>query len=69
MGVRFLMLFLPAYPLGVLNVEAFIRLEAPCEVLAEKCGRTTAFDINLHFPDEEFHQHRDDMFEIRRTEQ
>jgi hypothetical protein len=26
-------LFLPAYRLGVLNVEAFIRLEAPCQVL------------------------------------
>jgi hypothetical protein len=45
MGFRFLMLFLPAFQLGVLNVEAFIRLEAPCQVLAAKCDRTTAFNI------------------------
>jgi hypothetical protein len=43
-------LFLAAYQLAVLNGETFIRLEAPCQVLAAKCGRTTAFDINLQLP-------------------
>jgi hypothetical protein len=40
-------LFLATDKLGVLNVEAFIRLKTPCQVFAAKRGRIAALDINI----------------------
>ena len=56
-------LFLPAYPLGVLNVEAFIRLKALHQVFTTKSGRAASMNIHPHLLSQNLNEHRNDMFE------